>query len=140
MEVRTDDILADIRSFERELDALLSESPGPLVDELRVWRVYAGLEKAVATLKFRMDVESPGVFLRLPRSRRPVEFLRESGRLLSTAEAALSRERLPEALRHMRNARNNLRAVLTERSRSRTRAASESKRDGRVQNVVGAED
>jgi len=91
------------------------------VDERTVWEVYAGTEKLIAVLKFRLDYETPGVFTKLPDASEPVALLEEATALLSRAGDELSARKLVEAVETLRRARNNLRSYLTDKRKSATR-------------------
>ena len=92
------------------------------MDERTVWEVYAGTEKLIAVLKFRLDYETPGVFTKLPDASEPVALLEEASELLSRAAEEILGRRLVGAVETLRRARNNLRSYLTEKRRSATRA------------------
>ena len=91
------------------------------MDETTIWEVYAGTEKLVAVVKFRLDYETPGVFTNLPDASDPVALLGEAAALLSRAGDELSMRKLVEAVETLRRARNNLRSYLTDRRKSATR-------------------
>ena len=88
------------------------------VDERTVWEVYAGTEKLIAVLKFRLDYETPGVFTKLPDASVPVALLKEASVLLSRAGEELAGRKLVEAVETLRRARNNLRSYLTDKRKS----------------------
>jgi len=73
-------------------------------------------------MKFRLDYETPGAFTTLPDSGQPVALLEEAGTFLSRAGKELSERKLVQAVETLRKARNNLRAYLTEKSKSATKA------------------
>jgi hypothetical protein len=89
--------------------------------ENAVWDVYAGTEKLIAILKFRLDYETPGVFTRLPDASDPAKLLKDAGELLSKASDEIARGRLVLSIGTLRKARNNLRSYLTDRRKSATR-------------------
>ncbi|HYR04695.1 MAG TPA: hypothetical protein VEO75_04835 [Nitrososphaerales archaeon] len=93
------------------------------MDERTVWEVYAGTEKLIAVLKFRLDYETPGVFTKLPDASEPVALLEEAAVLLSRAGDELSGRELVEAVETLRRARNNLRSYLTDKRKSASRAS-----------------
>ena len=78
-------------------------------------------ERLAAVLKFRLGVERPGVFLKLPRSEKPEEFLPAALEGLGAAIEALGNKKQTEALGSVRSARTFLRAFLAEKRRVRMR-------------------
>jgi hypothetical protein len=93
------------------------------VDEDEVWEVYAGAEKLIAILKFRLDYETPGVFTKLPDASDPARLIEDASELLARSAQEIGRGSLVESVETLRKARNNLRSYLTERRTSATRAA-----------------
>lgn len=85
-----------------------------------VWDVYAGVEKLIAVLKFRLDYETPGVFTKLPDATDTVKLLREARDLLLKADDEISGRRLVDAIETLRKARNNLRSYLTAKRKAAT--------------------
>jgi hypothetical protein len=111
----------EVLALEKKLSAALTAGGGD-VDETAVWEVYAGTEKLIAVLKFRLDYETPGVFTELPDAGDPVELLKGALELLSRSSKEISGRRLVEAVETLRKARNGLRSYLTEKRKSATRA------------------
>ena len=95
------------------------------IDDQAVWEAYAGTEKLIAVLKFRLDYETPGVFTKLPDASQPTALLAEARALLSSAGDELSGRKLVEAVETLRRARNNLRSYLTDKRKSATKAGSQ---------------
>ncbi len=91
-------------------------------EEQAVWAVYAGTERLIAVLKFRLDYETPGVFTKLPNASDPVELVRDAGAMLSRSAEEIAEGRLVDSIETLRKARNNLRSYLTERRMSESRA------------------
>ena len=89
--------------------------------ENAVWDVYAGTEKLIAILKFRLDYETPGVFTRLPDSSDPAKLLKDARALLSKASKEIARGRLVASIETLRKARNSLRSYLTDQRKQATR-------------------
>ena len=87
-----------------------------------VWEAYAGTEKLIAVLRFRLDYETPGLVTRLPDAKDPEKLLEDARQLLSRAADQVLRGKLVEAIETMRKARNNLRSYLVDSRRSATRA------------------
>jgi len=90
--------------------------------EKAVWDVYAGTEKLVAVLKFRLDYETPGAFTKLPDASDPAKLLKAAHELLSKACEEIAAGKLIESIGTLRKARNDLRSYLTEARKSATRA------------------
>jgi len=90
--------------------------------EAAVWEVYVGTEKLIASLKFRLDYETPGVFTTLPDASDQAKLLRAARELLSEAAEQIAEGELVESIETLRKARNELRSYLTEMRRSATRA------------------
>jgi hypothetical protein len=105
----------------RLADALPSAGGGEPVEQA-VWEVYAGTEKLIAVLKFRLDYETPGVFTKLPGASDPVKLVKDASELLSRAAEQIGEGRLVDSIETLRKARNNLRSYLTEKKKSATRA------------------
>ncbi len=108
--------------LEKRLAEATSSSDPAAIDEGAIWEVYAGVEKLVAVLKFRLDYETPGVFASLPDPEHPIRLLADARELLSRSEGDISARRLVDAVEALRKARNNLRSYLTARRREATRA------------------
>lgn len=90
-------------------------------DEDGVWEVYAGTEKLIAILKFRLEYETPGIFTKLPKATEPSTLLGEAARLLSKASGEISGGELASSVETLRTARNDLRSYLTERRNASAR-------------------
>jgi hypothetical protein len=127
---------ADRERYARELgllraklaEAVSSEgAPSPAIDDDAVWAVYAGVEKLVAVLKFRLDYETPGVFTELPDAKAPAGLLAEAQGLLSRSEAQLLDSELVDAVGTLRRARNDLRSYLTAKRKAATSRAKTTK-------------
>jgi len=99
--------------------ALSSEAE---ISELAVWKVYAGTEKLIAILKFRLDYETPGVFTKLPDAGDPAKLLDEARGQLARAADEIKRGRLVESIETLRGARNDLRSYLTDKRKSATKS------------------
>lgn len=82
-----------------------------------VWPLYAKAELMSAVLKFRLGVERPGVFLDLPRSEEPDEFLPMALDHLRKSIPALEAKRLLDGLESIRGTRTCLRAYLASKRR-----------------------
>jgi hypothetical protein len=111
----------EVVSLEKKLADALSR--GPDVGDQAVWEVYAGTEKLIAVLKFRIDYETPGVFTKLPDAKEGVKLLEGARGLLSKSAQEISKKKLVKAVETLREARNNLRSYLTDKKKSATKAA-----------------
>jgi hypothetical protein len=89
--------------------------------EKSVWGVYAGTERLIAILRFRLDYETPGVFAELPDASDPTKLLKDARELLLKASEEIAQGRLVESIASLRRARNGLRSYLIEMKRSATR-------------------
>jgi len=98
-------------------------SAGAEANEQAVWEVYAGTEKLIAVLKFRLDYETPGVFTKLPDAKDAPKLLEDACALLSKSEGEISAGKLVGAVETLRGARNDLRSYLTAKRRAATKAA-----------------
>ena len=85
------------------------------VEESAVWAAYAGTEKLIAVLKFRLDYETPGVFTNLPDASDPEKLVSDARKFLSKSAEEISRGRVVESIETLRKARNNLRSYLAEK-------------------------
>lgn len=112
----------EIREIQRSLSGLIPGRASPDT-ESAVWPLYARCEKLVGILKFRLDVERPGVFSRLPRSETPEEFLAPALEALGRADDALAGKHDLEGLEYLREARTDLRAYLSSKRRIRMRSS-----------------
>jgi hypothetical protein len=117
----------EVVSLQKRLADALSNPAG--IDEQAVWEAYAGTEKLIAVLKYRLDYETPGVFTRLPDASDTAALIQEATALLSSAGDELSGRKMVEAVETLRKARNNLRSYLTERSKSATKASNQVRGD-----------
>ena len=92
------------------------------MNEQEVWEVYAGTEKLIAILRFRLEYETPGVFTKLPDAKDPLRLLEEARELLSRSDEEISGLKLVDAVETLRKARNNLRSYLTAKRKAATKA------------------
>ncbi len=88
------------------------------MNEEEVWEVYAGTEKLIAILRFRLDYETPGVFTVLPDARDAPMLLVDAGAHLSRSGEEISRGELVESIETLRKARNDLRSYLTDKRKA----------------------
>jgi hypothetical protein len=102
-------------------DAISTAGEGPF-DERTIWGLYARTEKLISTLKFKVGYETPGTFAKLPTTNEPKALMEHAEMLLSQSAEEISRQKPKDAVKSLRNARNDLRAYLTERRKSALRA------------------
>ena len=121
-QVRTEDLLKELAEISQSLRLIVEGLPLRMPTEMQVWSVYAGTEKTVAILKFRLGAERPGVFSELPKFQRLADFLPVALEKLTEATLKIEAEQLLEGLDTLRGARDNLRAYLSEERRVRMRA------------------
>ncbi len=107
-------------SLGKKVADALSATSG--IDDKAVWEAYAGTEKLIAVLRYRLDYETPGVFTKLPDASDPAGLLQEARAQLLAAAEELSARNMIEAVETLRKARNNLRSYLTEKRKAETKA------------------
>lgn len=91
--------------------------------------MYARAERLAAKLKFRLGLERPGVFLEVPRSEAPEEFLPLALDALRDSEKAFDGGDVRGGLESLRTGRTYLRAYLSSKRRIESRAK---RRSGRA--------
>ena len=112
---------ADRERYARDVLSLAERLSGGGA-ETAVWDVYAGTEKLIALLKFRLEYETPGAFAKLPDAGDPAKLLKAAREMLSKASQEIATGKLVESIGTLRKARNDLRSYLMEMRRSATRA------------------
>ncbi|MDA4118957.1 MAG: hypothetical protein OK436_00015 [Thaumarchaeota archaeon] len=117
----------DLADASRRLESLLDKVSGePSAEQLRsVWRAYLEIEKSIAFIKFELDDENPGVFVKLkpyavPDERQALQF---ALRNLKKGADSFRLGEFRQALKELREGRNYLRALLREKRLLRTRRA-----------------
>ena len=116
--------LAD--AVNRVEDALQSVAGEPSSEQVRsVWTAYLEVEKSVAFIKFDLDEENPGRFIKLrnyavPDERQALQF---ALRALKKGKENFELGDFRLALRDLRESRNYLRALLREQRLKRARKA-----------------
>jgi hypothetical protein len=117
----------DLADAGRRLASLLEKVSGePSVEQLRsIWRAYLEIEKSIAFIKFELDEENPGVFVKLkpygvPDERQALQF---ALRNLKKGAESFRLGDFRQALRELREGRNYLRALLREKRLLRSRKA-----------------
>jgi hypothetical protein len=110
---------ADRERYRREVLSLAGRLEGRAASEDTIWEVYAGTEKLIAVLKFRLDYETPGVFAKLPRAGDPGSLIEDARGLLTKAAAEIGQGRLIPSIETLRTARNHLRRYMIDKKRQR---------------------
>lgn len=118
---------SDLQDAGRRIGAVLKTVKGePTGTEVRsIWTAYLEIEKSIAFIKFDMDEENPGRFIRLknyhvPDERQAIQFAQRN--LTKGADNFLLGD-FKQALRDLRESRNYLRALLREKRLKRARKA-----------------
>jgi hypothetical protein len=118
--VRRDDA-SRLGSYAKEVASLRAILSAPEPEEDSVWQAYAGTEKLIAILKFRLDYETPGVSAKLPEPDDLQKLVDTARVLLSKSEEELASGSYVDSIGTLRQARNNLRSYLTAKSLAATR-------------------
>jgi hypothetical protein len=106
--------------------ALRTLAGEPTAEQIRsVWMAYLLVEKSVAFIKFDMDEENPGRFIKLraysiPDERQALQFALKS---LRKGASDFAVGDFVQALKNLRESRNYLRALLREKRLARARKA-----------------
>jgi len=106
--------------------ALRTLAGEPTADQLRsVWMAYLLVEKSVAFIKFDLDEENPGRFIKLkaysvPDERQALQFALKN---LRKGASDFAVGDFVQALKNLRESRNYLRALLREKRLARARKA-----------------
>ncbi len=118
---------ADLANASRRIESVLGSLAGePTGEELRsVWTAYLEVEKSVAFIKFDLDEENPGRFIRLktysvPDERQALQFALKA---LKKGADNFTLGDFRQSLKDLREARNYLRALLREKRLRRARRA-----------------
>jgi hypothetical protein len=118
---------ADLAEAARRIESTLASLAGePTGEQVRsVWLAYLLVEKSVAFIKFDLDEENPGRFIKLkaysvPDERQALQFALRNLRKGAT-DFALGD--FVQALKNLRESRNYLRALLREKRLARARKA-----------------
>ena len=117
----------DLAKAASTIDSVLGSLTGePTDDQIRsVWSAYAEVEKSIAFIKFDLDEENPGRFIRLrsyavPDERQALQFALKN---LRKGTDAFRVGDFRQSLKDLREARNYLRALLREKRLRRARKA-----------------
>ncbi len=118
---------SDLADAAGRIESVLKSVSGePSGDQMRsVWMAYLEVEKSIAFIKFDLDEENPGRFIRLkdysvPDERQALQFALKHMRL-GAQDFTLGDFR--QALKNLRESRNYLRALIREKRLKRARAA-----------------
>ena len=118
---------ADLADAAKMIESVLLSLAGePSDDQVRsVWSAYVKVEKSVAFIKFDLDEENPGRFVRLrsyvvPDERQALQFALKN---LRKGSDAFYLGDFYQSLKDLREARNYLRALLREKRLRRARNA-----------------
>ncbi len=118
---------SDLADASRRVEGALQSVAGePSAEQARsIWTAYLEVEKSIAFIRFELDEENPGRFIRLkaysvPDERQALQFALK-GLKKGAANFELGDFRL--ALRDLREGRNYLRALLRELRLKRARKA-----------------
>lgn len=116
---------ADLDDAGRRIESAVGEIRGePTAAQLRsVWTAYLEVEKSVAFIKFELDEENPGRFIRLRDYAVPDErqALRFALKYLRKGADDFALGDFRQALKELRESRNYLRALLREKRLRRAR-------------------
>ena len=125
--VWSEETAADLTDAARIIESVIGSLAGePSDDQIRsVWSAYAKVEKSVAFIKFDLDEENPGRFVRLrnyvvPDERQALQFALKN---LRRGADAFYLGDFYQSLKDLREARNYLRALLREKRLRRARKA-----------------
>lgn len=109
----------DLSEADTNLQSVLGSISGePTRDQIRhVWLAYVKVEKSIAFIKFDLDEENPGRFIKLnaykvPDERQALQF---ASRSLRKGAADFELGDFRSALKNLRESRNYLRALLREK-------------------------
>ncbi len=122
--VETASDLADAaRRIESELKSVAGELSDAQVSS--IWTAYLKVEKSIAFIKFDLDEENPGRFIKLkaysvPDERQALQF---AARNLKKGADDFDLGDFSQALKDLRESRNYLRALLRQQRLKRTRRA-----------------
>ena len=117
----------DLADAERGIQAVLGSLSGEPSDEQvrSIWSAYSEVEKSIAFIKFDIDEENPGRFVKLRNYRVPDErqALQFALKNLKKGADDFALGDFRQSLKELREARNYLRALLREKRLRRTRNA-----------------
>jgi hypothetical protein len=118
---------ADLEDASKRIASAIGAVVGEPSDQqlLSIWRAYVDIEKSIAFIKFDLDEENPGRFIKLrtysvPDERQALQF---ALRNLEKGASSFSLGDFVQALKELRESRNYLRALLREKRLRRARRA-----------------
>lgn len=118
---------SDLADAAKRIESVLGSLAGePSPDQLRsVWLAYLRVEKSIAFIRFELEEENPGRFIRLrgyavPDERQALRFALKS---LTKGADDFALGDFVQSLKNLREARNYLRALLREKRLKRSRDA-----------------
>lgn len=118
---------SDLAEAARRIESVLRSLSGePRKEELlSVWLAYVKVEKSVAFIKFELEEENPGRFIKLkpyqvPDERQALQFALKN---LKKGSDDFALGDFRQALRDLRESRNYLRALLRQKRLARARGA-----------------
>ena len=118
---------SDLVDAGRMVDSVLQSMAGePSVDQVRsLWTAYVKVEKSIAFIRFEIDEENPGRFIKLknyavPDERQALQFALKN---LKKGESNFTLGDFRRALIDLRESRNYLRALLRVQRLKRARKA-----------------
>jgi len=122
-----DETAADIADAQKRIETLLGSMAGePSGEQVgSVWMAYVKVEKSIAFIKFDLDEENPGRFIRLksysvPDERQALQF---ALRNLKKGAENFTLGDFRQSLKYLRESRNYLRALLRAKRLKRARDA-----------------
>ena len=118
---------SDLAEAAQRIESALKSVGGELSgEEVRlIWTAYLKVEKSIAFIKFDLDEENPGRFVRLkaysvPDERQALQF---AARNLKRGAEEFGLGDFAQALKYLRECRNYLRALLRQQRLKRARRA-----------------
>ena len=127
MSVWREETASDLEDAGRKMETVLGSLSGePTEEQVRsVWAAYSLVEKSVAFIKFDINEENPGRFIKLrnysvPDERQALQF---ALRNLKKGRENFSLGDFRQALKDLRESRNYLRALLRQQRLKRARRA-----------------
>jgi len=122
-----DETAADLADARRRIESLLESVAGePSSQQVgSAWTAYLMVEKSIAFIKFDLDEENPGRFVKLknysvPDERQALQFALKN---LKKGAENFSLGDFHQSLKDLRESRNYLRALLREKRLKRAREA-----------------
>ena len=122
-----DETAADLADAQKRIETLLGSMAGePSSEQVgSVWMAYAKVEKSIAFIRFDLDEENPGRFIRLksysvPDERQALQF---ALRNLKKGAENFTLGDFRQSLKYLRESRNYLRALLRAKRLKRVRDA-----------------